>query len=225
METQQKEYTFEQRFEMLAKSFENARIEMDRMSAEADKRKIEWEERFKKNEEAADKRKVEADKRAEEADKSMAELKRIVKENSSEIGGISKSNGEVAEDTVYNSLEQNMTFAGISFDFIARNWKKHSKKLDLECEFDVILENGDTIALIETKYKVRKKDVSELLTKEVADKFRKLFPLYKDYKILLGIGGMGFEKEAIDEAKENGVGIIKIVGDNVEYYTEGIKVY
>jgi len=36
---------------------------------------------------------------------------------------------------------------------------------------------------------------------------------------------MSFEKDAIDEANKSGVGIIKGVGDKVEYYTEGIKEY
>ena len=36
---------------------------------------------------------------------------------------------------------------------------------------------------------------------------------------------MSFEDKAIAEAKENGIGIIKVVGDKVEYYTEGIKIY
>jgi len=118
-----------------------------------------------------------------------------------------------------------LTFAGIKFDDIGRNWKKNVKKLNLRGEYDVVLENGDTVALIETKYKVRKDDITELFTKEVANKFRKLFPDYKDYKILLGIGGMSFEDDAIKEAKENGVGIIKVVGDKVEHYTEKIKMY
>jgi len=36
---------------------------------------------------------------------------------------------------------------------------------------------------------------------------------------------MSFEKDAIDEANKSGVGIIKVVGDKVEYYTEGIREY
>ena len=147
------------------------------------------------------------------------------KQSKKQIFGISKSNGEVAEDTVYNSLEQDMTFAGINFDFIARNWKKHSKSLKLEGEYDVILENGDTMALIETKYKVRKEDVSKFVENETEDKFRKLFPNYNNYRLLLGIGGMSFDDDAITEAKENGVGIIKVIGDKVEYHTERIKIY
>jgi len=191
METiiEKKTKTFEERFEMLMKSFK------------------------------------ETDKKFKETDALIAKNAEAIKETNKQIFGISNSNGEVAEDTVYNSLEQDMTFAGIEFDFIDRNWKKHSKKLNLKGEYDVILENGDTMALIETKYKVRKDDVSKFVTNETENKFRKLFPNYNNYKLLLGIGGMSFDDDAIEEAKENGIGIIKIIGDKVEYHTEGIKIY
>ena len=44
--------------------------------------------------------------------------------------------------------------------------------------------------------------------------------MFNDYKIVLGIGGMSFESKSKDIAKKNGIGIIKIIGDKVEYYTD-----
>jgi len=140
------------------------------------------------------------------------------------VNGIAKSNGDVAEDTVYNALEQKMTFANVEFDDIDRNWNRKSKKLKIQGEYDVILKNCDILAIIETKYKVRKDDVTKFATTKL-ENFRKLFDEYKNYKILLGISGMSFEKDAIEEAKKQGIGIIKIIGDKVEYHTEGIKTY
>jgi len=156
--------------------------------------------------------------------KSIQELSEKLKKTDEIVNGIAKSNGDMAEQTIYNSLERDMTFAGVEFEDIDKNRKRKSKSLKLEGEYDVVMENGNTIAIIETKYKVRKKDVSELLTQKL-DSFRKLFPYYSDYKILLGVGGMSFDDDAIKEAKENGIGIIKIIGDKVEYHTEGIKTY
>ena len=140
------------------------------------------------------------------------------------VNGIAKSNGDMAEDTIYNALEQDMTFAGIEFNEISKNIKRKDTKNNIRTELDVLLTNGDTIAVIETKYKVRKNDVEDLVTTK-AVKFRKLFSEFNNYKLLLGIGGMSFEDDAIDEAENNGVGIIKIIGDKVEYHTEGIKTY
>jgi hypothetical protein len=148
-----------------------------------------------------------------------------IKETNRHINGIAKSNGDMTEEAIFNALGQDLSFAGVQFDDIGRDWKKYIKKLDIRGQYDVVLENGDTVALIEAKYKVRKEDITDLFTKEVTDKFRKLFPLYVNHKIILGVGGMSFDDDALDEASKNGVGIIKVVGDKVEYYTEGIKTY
>ena len=209
METQKEKYTFE----MLMQSFEKSRIEMEAMRAEADRRAAErekeWQEIRQKMKETSEK----IDKHSEQ-----------IKEQSKMINGISESNGAAAEETIYNSLERDMTFAGIRFDSIEKNRKKYLKKLKLKGEYDVLLENGDVLALIETKYRVRKDDVFKFATTKL-DIFRKLYPMYDKYKIILGVGGMSFDDDAIKEAEEYGVGIIKIVGDKVEYYTEGIKTY
>ena len=42
---------------------------------------------------------------------------------------------------------------------------------------------------------------------------------------MLGIGGMSFEDRAIEEAKQQGIGIIKVKGKKVEFHTEGIRIY
>ena len=91
-------------------------------------------------------------------------------------------------------------------------------------EIDILMVNGTTLSLIEVKYKVEKKDIKNILQTKLP-LFRKHFPNYIHHKILLGIGGMGFEKEVEKEAAENGIGIIKIVGDKVEYYTDNMKIY
>ena len=154
----------------------------------------------------------------------MQETERMIKEQSKMINGISDSSGAVAEEMIYNSLLRNKTFADIEFYDIDKNRKRKSSKKNLEGEYDVVLKNGDTIAVIETKYMVRKEDVTKFATTKL-DIFRKLFDEYSNYKIILGVGGMSFDADAEQEAAEYGVGIIKIVGDKVEYYTDGIRVY
>ena len=67
-------------------------------------------------------------------------------------------------------------------------------------------------------------DVSKLATTQV-EKFRKLFPEYSSYKIMLGIGGTSFESRAIKEANQQGIGVIKVIGKKAEFQTEGIKIF
>jgi hypothetical protein len=227
-----KEYSFESVWKTLDRMAAEFKEEMAAREAAAEKRAAEREiEDAKRDAEAAArKREYEAELKAsrkefdEQLKKSSEEWTKRMKEIQAEVGGISESNGEMAEETFYNSLERNMTFAGIEFYDIDKNRKRKSKKLNLEDEYDIVLENGDTVAIIEIKHRVRKKDVDKLVTSKLSN-FRKLFPGYDDYKILLGVGGMSFDKRAEAEAQAKGIGIIKLIDDTVEYFTNGIKKY
>ena len=221
---EEKEYTPAMVWRLLTEIGEKQKesaIAAEQRAAEWEKerkeRNAEFEKWKKETAEAAEKRNAEWEKRNAEFDKRMKELQ-------NNIGGVSASNGAMAEEMIFNSLEQDKTFAGVKFEEVDRNIKLHSRFLDVKGEFDVILKNGDTVAIVESKYKVRSDDIAKLVDKQVKD-FRKLFPMYSNYKILLGIGGMSFEQKAIEDAQNKGVGIIKIVGDKVEYHTEGIKTY
>ena len=150
-------------------------------------------------------------------EKQNAELNR-------QIGGITKSQGAITEALIFNTLEKDMIFGGIEFDDIRPNMGYHSKRLGIRAEFDMVLTNGNYVAIVETKTKVDQEDVSELITKKLND-FRKLYPEYANHKIIFGIGGMSFDKRAVSEANKNGIGLIKVAGDKVEFHTEGIKVY
>jgi hypothetical protein len=158
-----------------------------------------------------------------EADKRNAELTEKIKETNKQIGGMSKSNGAMAQEAIFHILEKEKNFAGINFDDITSK-VPIMNGVKTVADIDVLMLNGDTAALIEVKYKVAQKDVNKLIFDTVV-KFKENFPVFKNYKILLGVGGMSFDEDAIKEAEENGVGIIKIIGDKVEYHTEGIKTY
>lgn len=58
---------------------------------------------------------------------------------------------------------------------------------DLQDEFDIILINGTSVAIIEIKYKVRPNDIEKLFKK--MENFRILFPIYKNYKLYAGMAG------------------------------------
>ena len=167
-----------------------------------------------------------AETRQQIADLSVkfAETDRLIKANAKQMGGIDKSLGEVTEETIYNALSNDMIFAGIEFYEIDRKKRKKRTKTKLEGEFDFVLTNGDTVAIIEAKHKVKVRHLSELVENKIND-YRTLFPEHKNHKIILGIGGMCFDEGVEKEAKENGVVIIKIKNDKVEYHTDNIKIY
>ena len=203
----EEKYTFEKRFEMLMKAFDKSREEWEKSLKES---RENWERQMAESKSESDRRAAALDERIDKVSRS--------------VFGISTSNGMMAEEMVHNSLVKDNTFAGIRFDDVRKNFQVQTADLQPKTDIDVLMVNGDTIAIIEIKYKVEKDDLSELVNNKV-NLFRQYYPRYSNHKILLGIGGMSFENGVFQVANNKGIGIIKVVGDKVEYHTDNIKEY
>ena len=163
----------------------------------------------------------------EKSEKDFEELRKSMKEMSKELGGIGRSNGRVAEEYFFNSLDATKTLGGVHFDTVKRHLKNSIPLGDgktLDGEYDITLINKDSLGIVEVKYTVEKEDVESLVKKQV-ENFKLLFPMYSDYKFYLGIGGLSFDKQAEDAANKLGVGILKLNGDAVEINDKNLKVY
>jgi len=158
-----------------------------------------------------------------EVRKSIKETDQIVKNLGKQIGGVSNSNGDVAEAYFINSFRHLPRFAGQDFQIMEDNVSKYSKILNLRGEYDLLLFNGTSVAIIEIKYKAKKEDVEQVINK--VETFKALFPQYKNYAIYLGLAGLSIEKIAEKEAIKQGVGIIKQVGKNVVINDAHLKVF
>ena len=150
---------------------------------------------------------------AKESKRETEEIKRIQKENARMIGGISNSNGEVAESYFINSFEKKLYFAKQDYDHFSPNLRKKSKKLNLQGEYDLVMYNCTSVAIIEIKYKAKKEDVEPLLLK--AQTFKQLFPEYANYTLYLGLAGLHVNVTAEKEAIKQGIAVIKQVGENM----------
>ena len=167
------------------------------------------------------------DKQIAETNASIKEFLESIKETRKEVKGLSKSYGMHAESYFFESLKKTKQFGGITFDYVDDDLKNtrlmpNGKRLD--GQFDIVMENGDSIAIIEVKSRVEKIDVIELVNKKLSN-FKNLFLQYTNYKIYLGIAGFAFEKSAEKEALKSGVGILKLSGENIEIQDKHLVVY
>jgi len=140
-----------------------------------------------------------------------------------EVGGMGKSNGAVAESYFVNSFTNSMQFAGQEYDNIDHHSRRSSKRLNLKGEYDLVLYNCTSVVIIEIKYNARQKDVEKLLKK--APVFKQLFPQYANFDLYLGLAAFHFEEHTESDAMENGIAIIKQVGENMVIYDEHLQVY
>ncbi len=157
--------------------------------------------------------------------KLSAKIADLVEENkklAKQIGGINDNIGYHAEQFFQNVFTEKKIFGGIKYDDIILNMA-HKEKTG-KVEFDIVLENGSSLALIEVKNRIHPDFVQQLVGERVS-KFRKYFPEYKDYDVYLGIAGFSFDKAVLEEAQKYGVGIIRQVGDGIEVDTTGLRAY
>ena len=157
-----------------------------------------------------------------ETEKQMKETDRRMKELQKTLGGMANNHGSFAEEYFFNSFEDGQqNFFGEHFDEIRKRiW---NKKKDIEDEYDIVLYNSVSVAIIEVKYKAHKDDVDKVLKK--AETFRILCSDYKDCKIYLGLASLAFYPELEQACIEKGIAIIKQVGDHVVINDGHLRVY
>lgn len=131
------------------------------------------------------------------------------------VGNIGQNQGAVAEEFFYNSLKDTQTLAGIHYEFIDKNISRtHNGITD---EYDMILINGQDVAMIEVKYKAHEADLKKLITKKYSN-FKSLFPAYKDYRHHLVLATFHLYDDLKEQALKNNVIVLQRKGDVVQSY-------
>jgi len=153
---------------------------------------------------------------------SQKETDRQMKELQKTVGGITNNQGSFAEEYFFNSFENGQkNFFGEKFDDVKKQLKNFWQ--GIEDEYDIVLYNHASVALIEVKYKAHLNDIPAVLKK--AETFRILFPNYKDFKIYLGLASMSFYSDLEEECINQGIAVIKQVGDTVVINDTNLKVF
>ena len=189
--------------EMLRKSSEEFDKQLKKSREEFDKRMREFEQERKQSSEEFDKR----------FEKSSAEFDKRIKKLEQTVGGIGNNQGDVAEEYFINSLKNKLTIGDMKFDYIFPNYEVEGKKI--KDEFDIVLTNDDTVAIIEVKYKVHPNDLEKLPKK--IENFKKLSQ-YPKHKIYAGIAGFKIPKNVIDQALSLGYFVLQRKGDVIVSY-------
>ena len=181
-----------------------------------------------------EKRQKETDRQIKETDRvikeSNVEIKKILKESSLQvkelgrnIGGISNSNGEMAEEYFYNSFKADTTFANEKFDMVEKNSKR--SRGDIEGEFDIVLLNGKSVAVIEVKYSAKPDNIRIDKLIERVDIFKKLYPEHKNHNIYLGVAAMSFKSGLETKLHKAGIATIKQIGKKMVVFDKNVKTF
>ena len=168
----------------------------------------------------------ETDRQMKESKEQMREIRddynRRMKKMEDLFGAWSNNQGSFAEAHFFNSFEAGKTnFFGERFDEIQRNVKGINK--GFFDEYDILLINGKSVAIVEVKYKAHQNDVPKVIKK--AETFRVNFPEYSRHKVYLGLATLALYPELEQECIDQGIAVVKQVGDTVVINEANLKVF
>ena len=121
----------------------------------------------------------------------------------------------IAVEFFYNALKDNQSLAGIFYNFIDKSFSRTYN--GITDKFDMILINGQDVAIIEVKYKAHEADLTKLITKKYSN-FKNLFPAYKDYHHHLVLATFHLYDDLKEQALQNNVIVLQRKGDMVQSY-------
>jgi len=155
---------------------------------------------------------------------SNADFDRRMKELSKQIGGMANSDGDFAEEFFFNALYhgQRKMFGEVFDDVVKRN--KVTINKGYEDEYDILMVNGRAVCIVEVKFKADSGDLPHKVARK-AETFRVNFPQHKDKKVYLAIAGMSFHPLTEKACADNGIAVMKQVGEAMVVSEENLKTF
>ena len=157
----------------------------------------------------------ETDRHIRESDERLGERIKEIDERlsqkmdrvSKELGEMGITQGQIAEDLFYRNVGYLFEKQELIFSDIRRNVKKKGI-----AEYDIVAVNKDKVLVIEVKNKLEKRSVDKFLEK-MLPKFKKVFPEYRDYDLIGGVGGLVVKDEVGQYAQKAGLYVLTQKGD------------
>jgi hypothetical protein len=162
------------------------------------------------------------DEQLKKTDEQLKKTDEQLKKTDAKLWSLGLNIGTAVEEAFIDIFNENPELGNIKFDYVESNIKGHYKTT--QDEFDIVMYNGNSIALFEIKHKVHPNDLTKLVTQKV-NNFKILFPQYAKYKFYLGIGGLSIPTEVKAEAIKKGVAILKQKGDIVKVEDKNLIAY
>jgi hypothetical protein len=149
----------------------------------------------------------------------VAETTRVIKEVGRRMGSMASSLGDVAEEYFFNSLSADPRLGGIEFDSVMPNVRFSNK--GAHNEFDIVLVNGRSVALIEVKHKAHVNDLNQVAAQ--VERYRRWRPEHRDYDIYCGLAAFSVPQDVRDEALEKGLFVLQRNGGVFQADAQGMR--
>ena len=151
-------------------------------------------------------------------EKERIELRQSLKSIGQKLGSIGMNNGDFAEELFYTSLKENPVLGDQKYDTVLHNVYDPNGS----AEYDILMHNGESTAIVEVKYKARIPDIYDLLGKKTTA-FRKGFTGLRHHKLYLGLASTIISEELIGAAREAGIFLLGQKGQSYEVINENVR--
>ncbi|OQX28987.1 MAG: hypothetical protein B0D92_06140 [Spirochaeta sp. LUC14_002_19_P3] len=162
----------------------------------------------------------ENEKRFRETDEQMKRTDERLERIGIQLGGLGNNIGSTTEEFFFRYFENKPELGGMKFDKVIRNIWEGAK----EHEYDILLINGDSVALIEVKHRAHPARVKHIVQHKT-ERFRNYFAVFKDYKLYIGLATMSTNAELTKAAREAGIFLLTQKGDVLEVVNSSVKVF
>ena len=153
------------------------------------------------------------DKQIKETNEQMKATDKKLKSLGIHLDGITKTTGEEVEEFFYSSLvSKGLKLGDMNFDVATKNLL--AKKDGKSHEIDIFLENGNSVAIIEVKNKVKQRSLEQL--DNIIENFYEFHPAFKNYKIQGAIAGKIFSDDLQKRALKKGFVVLTQQGNHLE---------
>ncbi len=153
------------------------------------------------------------DEQLAKTDQKVAETTQGLNDLKKLFGSAQNNQGQINEEFICNSITTNgKVLWGVCYDYIERNVK--SRFGQTQGEYDCVAYNSNSIAIVEVKSKAHINDIAQFPT--MIRTFRILYPMYKDFKIYIGIASLHINNDVLQECQDNGYGILRLSGNTLE---------
>ena len=150
-----------------------------------------------------------------ETDRRMKETDRRMKETDRKIGELGNRFGELAEHLVAPNIKEKFKELNFTCEQMSQNIEITDISGNFLAEIDIMLENGDTVIVVEVKAKPLEKDVDKHINR--MEVLRRRADLRKDTRKFCGaIAGAIMGKEIRSYAQKCGFYTIEQTGDTVK---------
>ena len=171
----------------------------------------------------SERRQAEAEKEIQKTWQMIQETNEQMKRTDKKVGELSNRFGELAEHLVAPSIREKFNALGFSFGEVSKDKEIVDDQGNSVAEVDILLENGDTVMVVEVKAKPKQKEVDAHIKR--IEVLRRRADERNDKRAFLGaIAGAIMTKEMRAYILKTGFYAIEQSGDTVKISVpEGFK--